>query len=130
MSLPEGTTALGFVLTSNRARAIRFYTEVMGFALRGEDDFAATLDMAGLIVRLSDVPDHAPSPHPVLGWTVPDIVAAGQALIAKGVTFHIYPGMGQDEMGIWSAPDGRAKVSFFSDSEGNLLSLTEVAVPR
>jgi predicted enzyme related to lactoylglutathione lyase len=33
--------------------------------------------------------------------------------------------MGQDELGIWTAPDGGAKVAWFSDSEGNVLSLSQ-----
>lgn len=37
----------------------------------------------------------------------------------------LYPGMGQDESGIWTAPDGSAKVAFFADPDGNLLSLTQ-----
>jgi predicted enzyme related to lactoylglutathione lyase len=37
----------------------------------------------------------------------------------------IYPGFGQDEAGIWNSPDGGARIAWFNDSEGNLLSLTE-----
>ena len=76
-------------------------------------------------LRLTEVPDHKPSPHPVLGWEVPDIEAAVDALTAKGVAFAIYEGMGQDARGIWTSPDGAAKVAFFSDPDGNGLSLTQ-----
>jgi hypothetical protein len=45
---------------------------------------------------------------------------------AKGVRMIIiYPGVGQDEKGIWTSPDGKAGVSFFHDPDGNGLSLTQ-----
>jgi catechol 2,3-dioxygenase-like lactoylglutathione lyase family enzyme len=34
--------------------------------------------------------------------------------------------MGQDEQGVWTAPDGGVKVAFFADPDGNLLSLSTV----
>ncbi len=71
------------------------------------------------------MPDCTPSAHPVLGWQVADIAAAAEALAAKGVAFTIYPGMGQDALGIWTSPDGAAKVAFFPDPDGNVLSLTQ-----
>jgi predicted enzyme related to lactoylglutathione lyase len=46
-------------------------------------------------------------------------------LVAKGVEMLIYPGFGQDAQGIWNSPDGGARIAWFNDSEGNLLSLTE-----
>jgi hypothetical protein len=33
--------------------------------------------------------------------------------------------MGQDELGIWTSPDGAAKVAWCNDSEGNLLSVSQ-----
>jgi len=68
---------------------------------------------------------HTPHAHTVLGWQVPDIDAAIDALAAKGVKMIIYPGFGQDEKCIWTSPDGKAKVSFFHDPDGNGLSLTQ-----
>jgi len=56
---------------------------------------------------------------------VADIASTVADLSAKGVTMTLYPGMGQDESGIWTAPDGSAKVAFFADPDGNLLSLTQ-----
>jgi hypothetical protein len=56
---------------------------------------------------------------------VQDISATIEALAAKGVKMIIYPGFGQDEKGIWTSPDGSARVSFFNDPDGNGLSLTQ-----
>jgi hypothetical protein len=44
---------------------------------------------------------------------------------AKGITFTIYEGFGQDADGIWEVPGGGAKVAWFNDPDGNVLSLTE-----
>ena len=36
-----------------------------------------------------------------------------------------FPGMAQDDLGIWTTPSG-AKVAWFSDPHGNVLSVTEL----
>ncbi len=53
------------------------------------------------------------------------ILVRDRELTAKGVTFMVYPGLGQDELGIWSAPGGGTEVARFNDPEGNNLSLTQ-----
>jgi catechol 2,3-dioxygenase-like lactoylglutathione lyase family enzyme len=62
----------------------------------------------------------------IAGWRVGDIAATVRALEAKGVRFTRYDGMDQDELGIWTAPGGD-KVAWFTDPDGNTLSLTEFA---
>ena len=76
-------------------------------------------------MRMTPMPDFRPHAHPVLGWDVPDITAAARELKAKGIALTIYDGMGQDADGIWTAPDGRAKVAWFTDPFGNVLSLSQ-----
>jgi catechol 2,3-dioxygenase-like lactoylglutathione lyase family enzyme len=124
MSLADARP-VALVITRDRKVAEPFYGEALGLRRLPGDDFAAVFDLAGVPLRLTEVPDHKPSPHPVLGWEVPDIEAAVDALTAKGVAFTIYEGMGQDARGIWSSPDGAARVAFFSDPDGNGLSLTQ-----
>lgn len=119
------STPVTFVITRDRKVAERFYEDKLGLKRVPADEFAAVYDLAGVPLRLTEVPGHEPSAHPVLGWTVDDIEATVKALAANGVTFNIYPGMGQDALGIWTAPDGKAKVAFFSDPDGNGLSLTQ-----
>jgi len=55
---------------------------------------------------------------------VPDIAKAVRDLVKRGVIFQRYEGMPQDDLGIWSSPSS-ARVAWFSDPEGNTLSLTE-----
>ena len=57
--------------------------------------------------------------------TVSDIRAAVAGLRAKGITFKVYEGFGQDADGIWSPPGGGAQVAWFADPDGNVLSLTQ-----
>jgi hypothetical protein len=40
------------------------------------------------------------------------------------VTLERYPGMAQDELGIWTSPSG-ARVAWFKDPDGNTLSITQ-----
>jgi catechol 2,3-dioxygenase-like lactoylglutathione lyase family enzyme len=116
---------VAMIITRDRKVAEPFYGQTLGLRRLPGDDFAAVYDLAGVKLRLTEVPDHEAAAHPVLGWEVPDIRAAVEALKAKGVAMNIYEGMGQDELGIWTAPDGSAKVAFFNDPDGNGLSLTE-----
>ncbi|NWH07128.1 MAG: VOC family protein [Alphaproteobacteria bacterium] len=116
---------VAFVLTRDRAKAKAFYVGTLGLRLVSEDEFAAVFDLNGTMMRLTTVETHQPHPHTVIGWDVKDIDAAAKDLMAKGVTFNIYPGFGQDERGIWTAPDRAAKVAWFNDPDGNVLSLSQ-----
>lgn len=114
-----------FILTADRARAIAFYEGTLGFRLVEEDAYGALFDMAGLPVRLTDIPDHVPSPHPLLGFDVADIRSACRRLADLGVACLIYPGFGQDEAGVWSSPDGTTHLVWFNDPDGNVLGLQQ-----
>jgi catechol 2,3-dioxygenase-like lactoylglutathione lyase family enzyme len=113
------------MLTRDVAKAKPFYTDVLGFPLIADDGFATVVDLNGIALRITEIPDHTPGPHTVIGWEVPDIAAAIAALNAKGVSMAIYEGFGQDAQGVWTSPDGKAKVAWFFDPDGNNLSLTQ-----
>ena len=124
MSLPPAAKPVCFILTADRAKAKPFYAEVLGLKLIAEEDFGVVFDLGGgATLRLTDIKDHKPGPHTVMGWEVPDIRAAMAALRAKGVTFQIYEGFGQDEEGVWSFQSTR--LAWFNDPEGNNLSLAQ-----
>lgn len=126
MTIPAASAPLCFVLTADRARSKPFYANVLGLKLLGEDDHAVTFDLGNRTpMRLTDLPGHQPSGHTVLGWHVKDIRAVMADLSAKGVTFHIFEGFDQDADGVWQAPGGGAKICWFSDPDGNGLSLTQ-----
>ena len=119
---------IAFVATTDPKRAKAFYAETLGLRLVSEDDFALTFDAGGTMLRVAVVQTLQPAGYTVLGWIVPDIVKAVQELVQRGVTFRRYEGMPQDPLGIWSSPSG-ARVAWFSDPQGNTLSLTEFGRP-
>lgn len=125
MGILTKAPAVAFILTRDRAALTPFYRDILGLTQLDEGPYSTRFDMNGSTLHLTTVGDHTPSPHPVLGWAVPDITAASRALVAKGVTFNIYPGFDMDEYGIWTSPDGTSKVNWFNDPEGNVLSMTQ-----
>jgi catechol 2,3-dioxygenase-like lactoylglutathione lyase family enzyme len=125
-NFPAAAKVMTFIVTGDRAVAKRFYGETLGFKQISEDDFAVVFDLNGTMLRISTVKDHKPPMHTVLGWEVPDIVAAVKTLKAKGVTFNIYEGFIQDDLGIWSPPGSTNKISWFLDPDGNNLSLAQL----
>lgn len=116
---------VAMITTSNRAVAEPFYEQVLGLTRTPGDPFAAVYDSGGVTLRLTEVPGFAASQFPVLGWNVTDIVAVVTTLAEKGVTMARYDFLDQDELGIWTSPDGSARVAFFTDPDGNSLSLTQ-----
>ena len=118
-------TPVAFLYVKDRERALDFYRGILGLELRSSDDFGDFIDLGGGLLRMTVVPDHAASSHPVLGWNVDDIGAAVRPLRDRGVVFNIHEGMGQDALGIWTSPDGRSRVAFFSDPDGNVLTLSQ-----
>lgn len=121
----ENAPPIAFIVTLDRKASEAFYGDTLGLRRLPGDDFVALFDMAGVKLRVTEVPNFTAAMHPVLGWQVADIVATAEALTAKGVRFTVYDGLGQDPLGIWTAPDGSAKVAFFPDPDGNVLSLTQ-----
>jgi catechol 2,3-dioxygenase-like lactoylglutathione lyase family enzyme len=121
---------VAFVATTDPAGAKRFYANTLGLRLVAEDGFALVFDAGGTMLRIATVPALQPAGYTVLGWLVPDIERAVRDLQNKQVAFNRYDGMGQDELGIWTAPSG-ARIAWFADPDGNTLSLTEMdAAPR
>jgi catechol 2,3-dioxygenase-like lactoylglutathione lyase family enzyme len=116
---------VAFVATANGAAARNFYEGVLGLRVDHEDDYAIACDAHGTSLRIQKVDGFRPQPFTALGWTVPDIAAVVDALTKRGIRFERFPGMDQDERGIWGAPSG-AKVAWFKDPDGNVLALTEL----
>ena len=113
-----------FLGATERERARAFYERTLGLRYVTEDPFALVFDLNGTTLRISPVPSFTPAKHTVLGWDVPDIGKAVATLKGAGIIFEKYGFPGQDEEGIWSAPGG-AKVAWFKDPDGNILSVSE-----
>ena len=116
---------VGFVSIVDVARAKAFYRDTLGLTLLSEEPpFALVFEAHGIMLRLGMAKELPPAHGTVLGWNVPDIAAAVGELAEAGVRFERYPQMKQDDLGIWTAPGG-AKVAWFKDPDGNILSLSE-----
>ena len=113
-----------FVATTNSQKARKFYEESLGLRFVSDDGFALVFDIDGTMLRIAKVPDFRPATFTVLGWEVSDIEKSVTELNARGVSFERFLGMPQDGLGIWSAPGG-AKVAWFKDPDGNILSLSQ-----
>lgn len=113
-----------FVATKNAALAREFYEGNLGLAFISEDRFAVVLNANGTMLRIQKVEKVEPRPYTALGWRVSDIRKEAGRLAKRGVTFARYPGMQQDDLGIWSSPGG-AKIAWFLDPDQNILSITE-----
>ena len=114
---------VAFVATTHAERARAFYEGVLGLALVADDPSALVFDANGVTLRVAKVPALTPAPHTVLGWSVADIAGTVAALRARGVAVERYPGLEQDDAGVWTSPGG-ARVAWFKDPDGNVLSLT------
>ncbi len=117
-------TLVAFVATTDAARARAFYQETLGLALVSDDPYALVFEANGTTIRVQKVDSFRPQPFTALGWTVDDINAVVAALKRKEVPCERFPGMDQDAQGIWASASG-ARVAWFKDPDGNLLSLTE-----
>lgn len=118
---------IAFVPTRNREKARPFYEKTLGLSFVSDDQFALVFEANGVMVRVVDVSSvagFAPAPFTILGWSVDDIGKIVKGLGKKGIKFERYPGMQQDQFGVWSSPSG-AKVAWFKDPDGNVLSVTE-----
>ncbi len=104
-----------------------FYRDVLGLTQLSEDKYAAIFRLGGHPLRVSLVPDFVPGAHTVLGLRVKNLRATVAALREKGVAFHRPEHLSLDADGIWTISGGRGQVAWFTDPEGNLLSITTVA---
>src|SRR5207245_1254562 len=113
---------VAFVITTDPARARKFYGETLGLRFVSEDGFAVVFDANGTMLRVAISKEFQPARHTVLGWAVPDIAAAVKELRSADIKFMQYGLPNQDDTGIWSAPGG-TKVAWFQDPDGNVLSV-------
>jgi len=114
-------------------RARKFYTEVLGLKLLGQDSSGGLMLQAGQGYIYVYPRGVTKADHTMAEFQVDDIEAEIKELRAKGVTFR---DLDMPEMGLKtvngvatiSTPEGDMKAAWFTDTEGNILSLG--AIPR
>ncbi len=101
-------------------RAGSFYSSI-GCRLKADMGMVQMwTDGAGdFLLSKADAPSAAL--HTVMGWFVPDIDAAVAALRAVGVAFDTYGFPAEGDI----VSLGPARLAWFSDPDGNILSLTQ-----
>ncbi len=116
---------MAFVGVSDADKARAFYRDTLGLTMLYEGGFALVFDVGGIMLRVTPVNEVRPQPYTVLGWQVNDATATARALANAGVRPERYPHVPQDEDGIWAAPGG-AKIAWFRDPDGNILSIAQM----
>jgi methylmalonyl-CoA/ethylmalonyl-CoA epimerase len=121
-----GITGLGQVAINvqDLDRATAFYRDVLGLPLLFTAGGMAFFDCGGvrLLLGRAETPEHD-HPSSLLYFRVPEINAAHQHLVEKGVRIETPPRL------IARMPDHDLWMSAFRDSEGNMLLLMHEA-PR
>src|SRR5271165_7389522 len=115
---------VALVPITDAVRAKAFYADKLGLKFVTEDPFALVFDANGNVLRLTKMKEFTPQPFSILSWEVPDIEAGVRQLTTAGVAFERYGFFEQDELGIWTAPDG-TKVAWFLDPDGNNLGIVQ-----
>jgi catechol 2,3-dioxygenase-like lactoylglutathione lyase family enzyme len=112
------------IWTSRIGAAETFYRDVLGLRFKGKSDGASVFDVGGADLRVSPVPSTEPSAHTVLGFAVQNLDEELALLRARGVSFERFNGFAHDQAGAVVTPDG-ARVAWFRDPDGNILSVVE-----
>jgi catechol 2,3-dioxygenase-like lactoylglutathione lyase family enzyme len=115
------------VAVSDMDRAREFYEGKLG--LRdgtGTPDNLAYECGEGTLIHVYVSPNAGTARSTVAGWGVDDIEAVVDALTARGVVFERYdqPPIVTDDKGIATFA-GNAKVAYFADPDGNILSVAQ-----
>jgi catechol 2,3-dioxygenase-like lactoylglutathione lyase family enzyme len=115
---------VGFIPTRDYEKARDFYENKLGFEFVSLDQFALVLSVGGHRIRVAKIPNFTPLQGTILGWEVRDIESVVKWLIIRGVPLEKYPFVQDQELGIWTTPNGD-RVGWFKDPDGNILSISE-----
>jgi len=114
-----------FLATTDSSKAEAFYAGLLGLRKIEDSPFALVLSSDGIEVRLSKVPQFQPHPFTVMDWQVVDVKATAAAMTAVGIEPLRFDTMEQDELGIWTTPDGSSSIFWFHDPDRNVLSVSQ-----
>ena len=115
---------IGFVPTKDASRSREFYESKLGFKFISDDQFALVMQAGENMIRIAKARDFSPAQYTVMGWEVTDIEANVKWLNGRGVVLEKYPFVQDQELGIWTTPNGD-RVAWFKDPDGNVLSISQ-----
>ena len=113
-----------FIPTRDAALARAFYESTLGLEFLQDNGFALIMGSGNTQIRITRIPEFTPFPFTLLGWETGGIEATVADLEEKGVQFLHFSQINQDPAGIWTAPSG-ARVAWFKDPDGNILSVSQ-----
>jgi catechol 2,3-dioxygenase-like lactoylglutathione lyase family enzyme len=99
-----------------------FYADVLGLEVTEQNGMLLLHLGSGARTLVYPKPDHVPATYTVLNFPVPDVEAAVDALVERGVRFQHYDFV-DDPKGI-SRGYGPT-IAWFTDPAGNVLSVLE-----
>jgi len=117
---------VGFIPTKDYEKARAFYEGKLGFEFVSLDQFALVMRVGGHQIRIVKMPNFTPLQGTILGWEVENITAVVSWFKERGVFTEKYPFVQNQELGIWTAPNGD-QVAWFKDPDGNVLSVSHHA---
>jgi predicted enzyme related to lactoylglutathione lyase len=120
----DTSDVIAFASTTDMVKARTFYESALGLAIVDVNPYACVFNAHGTMLRITAVTEVAHPGYTVLGWRVTGISETIARLESRGVGFARYDGMEQDAQGVWTTPNGD-RIAWFSDPDGNVLSLTE-----
>lgn len=115
---------IAFVPTTDSGKARAFYEGLLGLRFVSEDSFALVFNANAIMIRVVKAQKFTPVQYTILGWQVKEIEKVVARLQEQGVHFERFGFFKQDDLGIWTAPNGD-KVAWFKDPDGNTLSVSE-----
>jgi catechol 2,3-dioxygenase-like lactoylglutathione lyase family enzyme len=108
------------------ARARDFYGRTLGLRISDVEGVAGIMQLqlaGGRDVLVYEKSDHTPATYTILNFRVPDVDAAVDELIGRGVSLERYEGFEQDERGV--ARGNGPTIAWFTDPSGNVLAVLE-----
>ncbi|MGI8457004.1 MAG: VOC family protein [Propionibacteriaceae bacterium] len=111
----------GFAVDDTDA-ARTFYADTLGLTVTESHGILRLhLEGGGQVIAYPK-PGHVPASFTILNFPVPDVDAAVDELVARGVTMQVYEGM-TDEKGVMR--DRGPTIAWFADPAGNILSVID-----
>ncbi len=114
--------AISSFSTNDIAAAKAFYGDTLGLDVMENDMGFLNIELVGgmtLLIYSKD--NHEPATFTVLNFLVPDVPAAVDDLVSRGITMERYDGMEQDDKGI--AHGMGPEIAWFTDPAGNVIAV-------
>jgi len=125
----RNTTAFSSFSVSDVDAAEQFYGQTLGLDVsRNAMGFLDLTLNGGARIMVYPKPNHEPASFTVLNFSVPDIDAAVDGLVAGGVTMVRYEGVDQvkqDDKGIARDDSGGPSIAWFTDPAGNTIAVLQ-----